>query len=726
MNLQPKLHQSLHNQLYARVRLDPRASNKNENIQELSLRNTRFTSGLADIITYCKSRLEHILLLDVSYAILDSCAIQTLCINFFQLQALHAKSCGLAESLDAVEWPHSLQALDLSRNRLKSCPNGVFKLIHLHSINLSGNCIASVPKQLLELPNLKKCYFLSNPICNIPKAVCREGVRRMRSFFSIKILELAQCTFCNAHNTGSKKFTSSSNKICIEMKKPMLRSHLSFESDYGSSLGSHSTASSSSSSDTDFSDGESCSSSKSKENLGLPVTILSHLPKGYRKKQESTFCQVYLPENCSQVIEVSVVKDHSIHPKLQENELLATPVIRIAPHGLKFEQKPAVIILPHCSKRIETDIAKFVPICSNTAEFQSPFWRRLDPCFQCVVDKNHVLFSTSHFSLFSVILVLSYPSSSLTVRPNVGGTLLVPELPGFQLHIPNRSVHHLSKPVTVTSTVHFCDKTYNASDAQAPASACIKLEPHGLQFGFPVEVSVPLPDYAAISRHFPDVRIGLWMSERPADCRDTPMNWQLLNNADVLLEDFDNKNKLARFEIHHFSWYELLYQLCASSLQTLGLGASFVYNRLPSRMRYIFVRYQVFISSLYELTFGLLVTIYKFGDPLTGLSNYPVLVADSGTKRIPLHIGELHLRLAGHFTANQELEESLERGRRIIDFTGEDFCERFEFALQLKPTLSVPLQPGQLLGQIHFTQQSRSISCNLIMVSFLKPYYINA
>jgi len=716
MNLPPKLHRSLHNQLYARVRLDSRTSKEDEKIRGLSLRNVRITTCLADITAYCKSGLEHILLLDISYGILDSCAIETVCMHFYQLQALYAKSCGLSDSLGAIEWPHTLQALDLSRNRLKSCPDGIFKLIHLHSINFSGNAIAFVPAQLLELPNLKKCHFLNNPICNIPKFVCREGVSKMRSFFSIKIPPLEPCSSCKTDE--SKKWISST-EICTESKKQALRSHSSFESDYGSGLGSHSTATTMCS-DTDFSDGESCFSPESEEALGFPSSILNHLPAGYRKNQGCAFCQVYLPENWTQVIEVSVVKDHSRYPKLQENELLVTPVIKINPHGIKFSTKPAVIILPHCSKRTESDLAKFIPICSNTAEFESPFWRKLEPCSQCVVDESYVLFSTSHFSLFSVILVLSYPSSSLTVKPNVGGTLFVPELPGFQLHIPNRSVHHLSEPVTITSTVHFCDKTYNASDAQAPASACIKLEPHGLQFGFPVEVSVPIPDYAVVSRHFPEVKIELWTSERSGEpCIDTPVSWQLLNHTDVLLEGFDVKNKLARFEISHFSWYEILYRLCASSLQTLGLGASFVYNQLPSRMRYIFVRYQVFISSPRDLTFGLLVTIYKFGDPLGGLSNYPVLVADSGTKRIPLHIGELHLRLTGHFVASQDLEESLERGRKIIDFTGEDFCERFEFALQLKPTVSLPLQPGRLLGQIHFAQQCRSISCNLIMVSFL-------
>ena len=727
MSLPSKLHRSLHNQLYARQLLNVGTGKNEENNQELVLRQINFAPYLSEILSYCKARLGYITLLDVSCGVLDSSTIATICKHFYQLQTLHAKSCGLCESLDNVKWPDKLQELDLSRNRLSSCPRGIFKLMHLEFINLSGNLISVIPTELLELPQLKKCQFINNPLSNVPKDICREGVVKLRCFFSVEALPMVQSApyedkKCKHFGAMSLRRRAHSNSECYpDLRRHLLRCQSSFESDYGSYQASRSPGSTSSN-DVDFSEYSDCDSQTSPVSVEVcarpQLPVMMYLPAGYKRSHGNNLCQVYLPENYSEEIEVTIVKDLSMYPILRENELLVTPVVRITPHGLKFGSEPAMIVLPHCSRRSGSNLARYVPICSNTSNSQAPDWVQLDSCTNCIIDDEHVLFSTFHFSLFAVIFILSYPSSSMILHPHMGGTLLVPELPGFQLHVPNNSVSHLNKEVTISSTVHFCDKTYNASDIYAPASACIKLEPHGLQFNFPVEVTVPIPDYPAISHHFPGAKLELWTSANTACHNDIPRRWELMNEVDILVEDLgSNEYKFARFKIDHFSWYEILYKICASSLQTLGLGASYVYSQLPSRMRYIFVRYQAFVSNPHDLTFGLLVAIFKFGDPLTGLSNYPLLVADSGTKRVALHIGYLHVRLTGHFSPTQGVGENLEREGRIIDFTGEDFCERFEFALQLMPSVSLPLQSGQLLGQLHLIQQGRSLSCNLMIVS---------
>ncbi len=84
---------------------------------------------------------------------------------------------------------------------------------------------------------------------------------------------------------------------------------------------------------------------------------------------------------------------------------------------------------------------------------------------------------------------------------------------------------------------------------------------------------------------------------------------------------------------------------------------------------------------LRDLSFGLAVCVYKFGEPLKRLSNYPWLVGED-SKGVSLQVGELGINIQGNFTANQEVGESLDRTTTVVDFTGEDFVVRFDFALK--------------------------------------------
>ncbi len=479
MSLSPKLLKSLHNQLYTTVSVKD-GDNKRNCDQELVLRKIQLSLCLTDVLSYCKPCIKQVVLLDVSFSILDSGTIATMCQHFHQLRSFYAKSCKLTGSLNNVTWPILLKNLDLSRNKLESCPQGIFQLMHLKLVNLSGNCISSIPLALLKLPNLNQCLFLNNPLKNVPKEVCREGIYKMRSYFSVNVLPSTQYNFMEQDDApietlkmlNSRSRSNSNSEYSSNLPLQLLRCYSSIESDYESCLTY--SPNSISSNDTEFSD---CGSQVSAVSDALePSSVLNHIPDGYRRSQANKLCEVYLPEDCKEHVKVRVVKDLSMYPELRDNELLVTPVVRVTPHGMKFNSEPAIIVLPHCSKRIKCELTRFIPICSNTAKLQVPLWSKLDSCScSCLVDDSHVLFSTFHFSLFAVIMILTYPSSSLTVQPRVGGSLLVPELPGFQLNIPNSSVSHLTEPVTIRSTVHFCDRTYNASDTLAPASACIQL-----------------------------------------------------------------------------------------------------------------------------------------------------------------------------------------------------------------------------------------------------------
>ena len=67
---------------------------------------------------------------------------------------------------------------------------------------------------------------------------------------------------------------------------------------------------------------------------------------------------------------------------------------------------------------------------------------------------------------------------------------MIPELPGFSVHVPNNSVSRLREAVTIKGTVYYCNKSYRFFDNLA--SACIGLEPHGMEFDNPVQVTIPI------------------------------------------------------------------------------------------------------------------------------------------------------------------------------------------------------------------------------------------
>ncbi len=729
-----RLHRSIHNQL--RICTSPPQlslpdddddddeDDESLTSKNLSLRRFDLVSTLPDILMQSRPYAVNIKLLDISYSMADTNTLNSLCQHLLHLQTLHARSCGLQGTLNAVSWPEELRSLDLSRNELCECPQGLQKLMYLSSLNISGNSIKFVPPLLLKIPCLRRCLLVNNPIGNVPKNVCREGVERMRVFLEVEPLPMPKDMPLKGSIRTSTRFrrhsSGSSLESCKNLRRYILSQQGSFESGYESNQRHHSSSSASSdcvSTDIEFSESSDIESDSIASNQQWKrFDSGTELPKGYVNASVNQFCRVYLPEDCKGGIEIHDVKDMSFHPMLKDNELLVTSVIRVTPHGRTFESKPAIIVLPHCTKKGFSQM-NLIPMCSNTGEFETTDWMAIDPFPEvCEIFENHIMFTTSHFSFFAVVASFPYPSSSIRVGPNIGGDLLIPELPLFSLHIPDNS---LAQSITIKGTVYYCDSAYRPPNDYALASACVGLEPHGTEFNNPVIVRVPIPDYRRIRAHYPDAKLELWCSLKSIGDADIPCDWNRTKDVNIQL---DSSCQIATFEITHFSRYEFIWNIGSTLLQKLGLGAATIYNTLSSRSRFISVRLQAFMSQPYlrSLTFGLVVTVFKFGDPLLPPSNYPLLVADSGTKRIHLRVGDLHVKIEGCFSASLDVGEELERKGRIVDFTGEDFCERFEFALNLKSDVPFPLQEGQVLGKLRFIQWENSNplqkSYNLMMV----------
>lgn len=749
-----KLQRSIHNQLdvstsplHVRKTSDPGggAGASDDLSKNLILRKYDLLQPqiLKDVLTRCRPHLRRISKLDISFSIADFGVLNLLCASLDNLRTLHAKSCGLSDALTPVSWPRRLQDLDLSRNELRACPQGVCELLHLSKLNLSGNRIELIPPAVLQIPCLKKCLLLNNPIRNIPKDVCREGVEQMRQYLAVEPHPLpaqdVQGQQMSRSGGGRRRNSASVSSLenCSDLRRFVLRSQgSSFESDYDSSVRCHSPLStdslSSISTDVEFSECSDVELDSSFCNTEWREFDTTEIPANYVGTKNSPLCQVYLPDDCTAKIEIEEVKDLSLHPTLKDNQLLITPVVSITPHGLNFGSNPAILVLSHCTKRNRAQDMDLMPICSSTNQHQAPEWVVIDDS-ECEIFAECVMFEVSHFSLFAVVATFPYPSLSVDVRPGVGGALLIPELPGFSLHIPNESVQSLKDKVSVKVTVFYCDQPYRVShNNSAPASACIGMEPHGMEFDSPVEIAIPIPDCTTIVSQFPEARLELWCSREAGPDGSTPCNWQLVEGTDFHLQRNEEcDSHVLQFTTSHFSWYELLWSLCTAPLQQLRLGATVAYDQLRGRAKYVGVRFQAFMSHPHgnSHTFGLAVTVYKFGDPLLAPSNYPLLVADSGIKRMFLRIGELHVRVEGCFVASQDVGEDLERAGRILDFAGEDFCERFEFVLSLKSEVAVPLQEGLVLGKLRFIQwdhQSHPIHkpYNLIVVRPKNIYFL--
>ena len=433
----------------------------------------------------------------------------------------------------------------------------------------------------------------------------------------------------------------------------------------------------------------SCSSLTDQEdedfNFQLPVFTPYALPEGYTQACNTPLCQIYLPAEYGQNVCIEIVKDLSFHPQVCPNELLVTPVVRIAPHGLTFpSDRPAIVVLSHCTWPNSQEV--LVPLCSNTGLYEPPTWTKLEPGCSCEVFRDCITFSTTHFSLFAAVSVLPYPSTKADIN-NEGGILTLPELPGFKVHFPPDSVH-TDIPITVQATVYYADHIKSDHNLSL-ATACVGLEPHGMEFRTPVLVSIPIPDFAAIKTSFQDTRLQLWTSSY---IDEYTLHWEHVPNAHISVQE-GASGHIATFQVNHFSFFELLWTICRDTLQTLGYGAAFVYRHLPSRTRYVSIRCQVFMSQpLDDQTFGLLVAVYKFGEPLTTLSNYKWMLADTGSKHTFLKTGELCVSLEGCFEPRREIGETVLSRRTGIQFAGEDFCLRFEFALRLRDDVHVP--PG--------------------------------
>lgn len=622
--------------------------------------------------------------LDVSHSVLDWECLSELCRCLPQIHSLAAVECRLADTSFTISWPSGLKSLDLSRNMLQNLPGGVEKLLKLEKINLSGNHLSYVGQELLQLPSLKEIGLLNNQIMNIPREICREGIKAMRSYLNIEPLTITPELLKDEHQSLPSPLLS------LKGRRQIFQSDSTDSDYYSASLPALSSC-------TTLSDTDSSSLSPSPlpppPHLDPPVTYTTYpCPSGYAKNHQNNYCQVLLPRSAGDIdIVIDVIQDGSLFPPLDLRELLATPVVRIEPHGLVFPvDQPALVVLPFCSQPQE--LLRCTPLCSSTSRLEPPHWEKLANS-SCEVHDDFVVIKTTHFSLFAALSFLVYPSVETSVLPQLGGMLTTDHLPGFQVQI---APHSTQQPVLFKATILYADKPYHNDENEdlSLASACIALEPHGISLAKLVTITLPIPDSQRIFQAFPSAQLKLYI----APIAEEPMNWQCTENASIECD-----GDLAKFQIGHFSFFKFVWTIPCETLRRIRSGASYVYKYIHTQS--LSVRCQVLMTPPLpsDLSFGLLVAVFKFGDSLREIGNYKWLLADTGDKKVFLKTGDIQVNLRGKFKPLTHLEEQDMRREMIVSFTGEDFCLRAEFALQLED-LALPIPDWQLLGKLILTQ----------------------
>jgi len=73
----------------------------------------------------------------------------------------------------ALKEPERVYRLDLSGQKLKELPEGLFALVNLNALDLSGNKLKELPDRLAELKHLQELRVSRNKLVTFPPAICQ-------------------------------------------------------------------------------------------------------------------------------------------------------------------------------------------------------------------------------------------------------------------------------------------------------------------------------------------------------------------------------------------------------------------------------------------------------------------------------------------------------------------------------------------------------------------------
>ena len=468
---------------------------------------------------------------------------------------------------------------------------------------------------------------------------------RRRLNFSLDLESLGQrrnrCMTTSEYGTCSS-FTGS---IGIEEHFPLERkdSFMSFRSSLGDAVNNNMHViprQKNISSDSD----SSCLSDISDNDCYVNDSDLESLTDRRRHITLGDICVVIPEENLSGHLQsqftLEVIEDMSFCPKLSNRQVLASEVIEMAPHGAKFyRDDPAIISLPYDVKVGRND--SVTCLCSNTGMGQRTKWEKLNP-EDYNVFSSHVEIRAYHFSLFAIVVTKGYPEARKTIRAGVGGCLYIPEVPGVEVLFPETSLFH---DIEASVRVLYADEPYDVDhsdpEAFALATPVVQLGPHGCVFNPDsadfVTVRLPLPNSKEIQERYGNQQLTFWCS---STTEGEDLQWQQFHPRFTHIDN-DNDNLCSvYFSVEHFSYFRVLWNIIDTILWEAKIGASSI---IP--MFQFNVSFQALMSEVSEdgFRFGICVVCYRFGKPLEGIGNFPILVGKCIAPKM-LSTGKLQIR----------------------------------------------------------------------------------
>ena len=411
------------------------------------------------------------------------------------------------------------------------------------------------------------------------------------------------------------------------------------------------------------------------------------VPVGYRRIPGTSLSQVYLPDDVSENVQIQSLKEFD--PMIKANELLLTPVVSVSPQGLEFNPaKPAIIVLPKVAE--PNDKHQLVPLCSATDPSQLPNWSEQT---ECEMLEDHIVLKTNTLGLFAVLARFSYPSSSLSIKPDSDQELIVPELKGFKIQLPSHSLPPESAEAVeeIKATVYYSDPQYSPENEEhSLASACVDIEPHGLEFTESIPVTLPIPDYAKIKEEEPEAALEIWHAAGDNSSKPSHHTWKRLDST-ININQSEDGSHVATSQISQSGFIENRWNKPVA--KQYGLGAATAYSKLPRDVKYI-REIRVYMSRediSEELNhFGLSVVMDSSADPPSILEANQRPVAN---KKVRLALGEV------------SVEVEIDNSEKVLPDESEiteDFWPQFDFLI--KVNANSLLKEGSCFGRLHIQQ----------------------
>eukprot|EP00118_Oscarella_pearsei_P006902 m.32303 g.32303 ORF g.32303 m.32303 type:complete len:848 (+) comp31624_c0_seq1:92-2635(+) len=511
-----------------------------------------------------------------------------------------------------------LETLQLQRNLLESLPVEMSQLPKLETLNVSGNRLHTISVDILGLPTLKRLHSINNPLVFPAKGVAVCGLTATRQEYGIHVQSL--------HDVGSD----------VELE-------------------------------------DSCFESADERDLtisSLPlddrIFVNRTTSQRHHVMVKTEDAQALIPltdaaANKANQFNIETLHSSLYFPSLEVNEMLISPIIALEPHGSHFlDSDPALVWIKHSGEPGNNQ--KVIALVSDTPTCDTPSWHPIDAC-NYVVSRQYVIIKTTHFSLFTAKLLDPYPEVSQHVQAGKSATISMPAFPGLTIQIPGTCV---DDDVTVTL------KVLHSNDDVSLASPIVKITPHGYNFNAnspkPVKVTLPIPNLVAICKK----SINIQLLHKSSDGAD----WELWPGP-INMESVGCHGRLT-FTTMHFSYFKAIFDECILLLRQAQLGAIYYYNQLRGfNVQLMCKAFMTEIGS--DQSFSVCLMCYQFGQEPVQIGNYPITL--SSAQRKILRVGDIQVRLKGHFFGLVEVDETL---IKEIHFDGRNFT--IEFAVRAETT----------------------------------------